>query len=148
MILKKLRRSHLTPAFLFDNISTMLMLKLKRIGKKHQAAFRLIVDEKRHKMVGKNVEDLGWYNPSTDKMELKKERVEYWLKTGAQPTDTVHNILVTAGVISGKKIAVHKQPKKKEGGEKKEAAPAAAAAPASAEAAAGQPEAPAQPAAQ
>lgn len=96
-------------------ISPMLVLKLKRIGKKHQAAFRLIVDEKRHKLFGKNVEDLGWYNPRTDKHEINKERVSYWLKTGAQTTDTVHNILVSAGVIEGKKIAVHSQPKKKEG---------------------------------
>ncbi|TSC81250.1 MAG: small subunit ribosomal protein S16 [Parcubacteria group bacterium Gr01-1014_19] len=110
----------------------MLVLKLKRIGKKHQAAFRLIVDEKRHKLFGKNVEDLGWYNPRTDKHEINKERVSYWLKTGAQVTDTVHNILVSAGVIEGKKIAVHKQPKKKEGDAK--AAPAAAASAAPAEA--------------
>lgn len=104
----------------------MLVLKLKRIGKKHQAAFRLIVDEKRHKLFGKHVEDLGWYNPRTDKHELKKERVLHWLKTGAQTTDTVHNILVSVGVIEGKKIPVHKQPKKKEG-DAKAAAPAATA---------------------
>lgn len=102
------------------------MLKLKRIGKKHQASFRLVVDEKRHKLFGRNVEDLGWYNPTTNKSEFKKERVEYWMKTGAQVTDTVHNLLVSAGVISGKKIAVHKQPKKKEG-EAAKPAPAAAA---------------------
>src|SRR3989344_7707446 len=93
----------------------MLMLKLNRIGKKHQARFRLVVDEKRHKLFGKNVEDLGWYNPNTNKSEFKKERIEYWMKTGAKVTDTVHNLLVSAGIVSGKKIAVHKQPKKKEG---------------------------------
>jgi small subunit ribosomal protein S16 len=90
----------------------MLMLKLKRIGKKHQVAFRLIVDEKHHKMFGRNVEDLGWYNPRTDKFELKKERVEYWMKVGAKPTDTVHNLLINAGILTGKKIAVHSKPKK------------------------------------
>lgn len=111
----------------------MLMLKLKRIGKKHQASFRLIVDEKRHKMVGTHVEDLGWYNPRVDKFEIKKDRVEYWLKTGAKPTDSVHNLLINAGVLSGKKIAVHSQPKKKEG-EAAPAAPAAAAPAAPAEA--------------
>lgn len=104
------------------------MLKLKRIGKKHQASFRLIVDEKRHKLFGKNVEDLGWYNPRTDKFEIKKDRVEYWMKNGVQLTDTVHNLLVNAGVITGKKIAVHKQPKAKKG----EAAKPAVAAPATA----------------
>ena len=97
------------------------MLKLKRIGKKHQASFRLVVDEKRHKMVGTNVEDLGWYNPRVDKFEFKKERIDHWLKVGAQPTDTVHNLLVTAKILSDKKIAVHKKSKKAA-----EAAPAAA----------------------
>lgn len=100
------------------------MLKLKRIGKKHQASFRLIVDEKRHKLFGRNTEDLGWYNPRTNKFEFKKDRVEYWMKNGVQLTDTVHNLLITAGIISGKKIAVHKQPKAKKG----EAAPAPVAA--------------------
>lgn len=100
------------------------MLKLKRIGKKHQAAFRLIVDEKRHKMVGTNVEDLGWYNPNGNKFEFKKERVQHWMKVGAKPTDTVHNLLIQAGILTGKKIAVHSQPKKAEG--EKAAAPAAA----------------------
>lgn len=68
----------------------------------------MIVDEKRHKLYGKNVEDLGWYNPRTDKYEFRKERVEYWLKQGVKSTDTVHNLLVSAGIVSGKKIAVHK----------------------------------------
>src|SRR5436853_377795 len=103
----------------------MLMLKLKRIGKKHQASFRLVVDEKRHKMVGTNVEDLGWYNPREDKFEFKKDRVEHWLKVGAQPTDTVHNLLVNAKELAEKKIAVHKKSKK--AAEAAPAAPAAAA---------------------
>ena len=108
----------------------MLMLKLKRIGKKHQASFRLIVDEKRHQLFGRHVEDLGWYNPRTDKHEINKERVEYWMKTGAKPTDTVHNLLITAGILSGKKIAVHKQPKKKEGDAKAPSVSSGQAAPA------------------
>ena len=90
----------------------MLAIKLERIGKKHQAAFRLIVDEKKHRLGGKKVEDLGWYNPRSDKFELKKERVQYWIKVGAKPTDTAHNLLIGAGIIEGKKIPVHKQPKK------------------------------------
>ncbi len=93
----------------------MLMLKLQRVGKKHQGTFRLVVGEKRTKLDGKQLEDLGWFNPQTPKMEFKKERIEYWLKIGAGKTPTVHNLLVSAGILSGKKIAVHKQPKKKEG---------------------------------
>ncbi len=93
----------------------MLTIKLQRVGKKHQGSFRLIVGEKRHKLQGKQVEDLGWYSPRSNKMEVKKDRVAHWLKNGVQVTDSVHNVLVTAGIITGKKIAVHKQPKKVEG---------------------------------
>jgi small subunit ribosomal protein S16 len=106
----------------------MLTLKLKRIGKKHQGSFRLIVDEKRHKLYGKNVEDLGWHNPHSNKSEFKKDRIEHWLKKGAKTTDTVHNLLISAGVISGKKIAVHKQPKAKKA-ESVSSAPAQASVP-------------------
>ena len=97
----------------------MLSIKLKRIGKKHQASFRLIVDEKRHRLFGKNTEDLGWFNPIENKSDFKKERILHWIKNGAQTSDTVHNLLVTAGIIAGKKIAVHKQPKAKKGEEGK-----------------------------
>lgn len=92
----------------------MLVLKLQRIGKKHQAHFRLVVGEKHTKLNGKQLEYLGSYNPNTKKMEFKKERILHWLKNGAQKTDTVHNALITAGIIEGEKIAVHRQPKKKE----------------------------------
>ena len=93
----------------------MLMLKLQRTGKKHQASFRLIVGEKRHKLIGEQTEYLGWYTPGQHKHAFDKERIQHWLKVGAKPSDTVHNLLVAAGIIQGKKIAVHKQPKKKEG---------------------------------
>lgn len=91
----------------------MLVLKLQRVGKKHQASFRLVVGEKRTKLNGKQLEYLGWYNPRSSKSELAKERILHWLKVGAQKTATVHNLLVSQGIISEKKIAVHKQPKKK-----------------------------------
>lgn len=107
----------------------MLALKLKRIGKKHQASFRLIVNEKRSKLDGKYIEDLGWYNPREDKFEFNKERISYWLKNGAQPTDTVHNLLITPGIIEGKKIAVHKKAKAKKEAVPASAAPAAPTAP-------------------
>lgn len=105
----------------------MLMLKLQRIGKKHQAAYRLIVGEKREKLNGKQLEDLGWFDPKTGKVELRKDRILYWISMGAGKSDTVHNMLVTAGIVEGKKIAVHKQPKKKEGEAKAGEAPKAEA---------------------
>jgi small subunit ribosomal protein S16 len=100
----------------------MLMIRLQRIGKKHQPAYRLVVGEKRNKLRGgKQLEDLGWFNPVSDKSEFKKERILHWMKMGAKPSDTVHNLLVNAKIVEGKKIAVHKKPKAAEG------APAAAA---------------------
>jgi len=91
----------------------MLSIKLKRVGKKHQASFRIVVAEKRSKLQGRSVEDLGWVNPRTKKMEINKERARYWMGVGAQPTPTVWNTLVRAGIAEGKKIAVHKKTKAK-----------------------------------
>ncbi|KKU15354.1 30S ribosomal protein S16 [Candidatus Wolfebacteria bacterium RIFCSPLOWO2_01_FULL_45_19] len=71
----------------------MLAIKLKRIGKKHQAAYRVVVAEKRSKLGGRYVEDLGWFNPHTDEMLINKERAAYWIKNGAQPTDRVLRLL-------------------------------------------------------
>ncbi len=94
------------------NVFIMLTLKLQRIGKKHQASYRLIVGEKREKLNGKQLEDLGWFNPHTKKAEFKKDRILHWISMGAQKTDTVHNLLINNKIIEGKKIAVHKQPAK------------------------------------
>ncbi len=91
----------------------MLKIKLKLIGKKHQRSFRIIVQEAREKLKGKFVEDLGWWNPHFDKFKIKKDRVLYWLKKGAQPTDTCYNLLIEAKVIEGKKRSVHKTKRKK-----------------------------------
>ena len=89
----------------------MLAIKLQRIGKKHQPSYRIIVQEKREKLGGRCAEDIGWFNPLLDKREVKADRLNHWLKVGAQPTPTVHNLLVSAGLISGAKIPVHKKPK-------------------------------------
>lgn len=80
----------------------MLVLRLKRIGKKHQAAFRLVVGERRSKLKGDYTEDLGSYNPHTKKSDFKAERVKYWLSVGAQASDTVYNLLVRNKIVEGK----------------------------------------------
>lgn len=89
----------------------MLAIKLKRIGKKHQPSFRVVVTEKRSKLDGRYVEDLGWLNPANGEAKIEKERAVYWIKNGAQPTETVHNLLVKSKVITGPKIPVHKKKK-------------------------------------
>ncbi len=92
----------------------MLAIKYRRIGRKHQPAFRIVVAEKRSKLGGRFVEDIGWMNPLLHKFEVKKDRVTHWMKAGAKPTASVHNLLVKAGVIEGKKKPVHGKPKKTE----------------------------------
>ena len=87
----------------------MVTLKFKRIGKKGQPSFRIVVQPKRSKVNGRFIEDLGWYNPITKKSEIYVNRVDYWIKNGAQPTPTVHNLLVKEGVIKAPKIPVHKK---------------------------------------
>lgn len=89
----------------------MLAIKLRPIGKKKQISYRIVVNEKRDKLNGKFLEDLGWYNPHTDKFSVNKERVQYWVKSGAIPTDSVHNILITAKILEGAKIPLHKKSK-------------------------------------
>jgi small subunit ribosomal protein S16 len=89
----------------------MLSIRLKRIGKKHQAAFRVVIGEARSKLKGDYTEDLGWYNPHLKKGGFNAERIKYWMSVGAKASDTVHNLLVKHGIIEGKKIAVHKKPK-------------------------------------
>lgn len=89
----------------------MLAIKFKRIGKKKQPNYRIIVTEKRSKVFGRFVEDLGWYNPRTKEFKIDKERTDYRLKTGAQPTDSIYNLLVKAEIVSGPKRQVHKKSK-------------------------------------
>ena len=89
----------------------MLVLKLRPVGKKHQRSFWLVAQEKREKLNGKSLENLGWYNPRDKKYNINKERALHWLKNGAQKTASVHNLLVNAGIIEGPKIPVHKKSK-------------------------------------
>lgn len=84
----------------------MLAIKLQRIGKKHQPSYRVVVAEKRSKLGAPPVEDLGSYNPFSKGVKVKAERVNYWIKNGAKPTASVHNLLVENSVIKGEKIAI------------------------------------------
>ena len=89
----------------------MLAIKLKRIGKKHQPSYRIIVAEKKSKMSGRYVDDLGWMNPRSKEIKVDGERVAHWIGVGAKPTETVHNLLVKSGVIQGTKIPKHRKAK-------------------------------------
>jgi len=84
----------------------MLTIRLRRKGKKNQPFFRMVVIDKRRSASGGNaVEIVGNVDPLTKKRNLKKERILYWISKGAQPTATVHNMLVSEKIIVAKKIA-------------------------------------------
>jgi len=82
----------------------MLVIRLQRIGKKHQPSYRLVVAEKRSKLTAPPAEDLGSYNPKTKGTTINKERALYWLGQGAQASASVHNLLVKEGILSVPKI--------------------------------------------
>src|SRR3989338_6953240 len=91
----------------------MLVIRFQQIGKKHQPSFRIVVGERRSKLDGPQREDLGWYDPKSKKSTINKERVMYWLGVGAQKSSTVHNLLVSAGIITGEKVPAHRMKKVK-----------------------------------
>jgi len=101
----------------------MLVLRLKPIGKTKQVSFRLVVAERRSKLDGRFIEDLGFYNPKTKKFLFKTEKIKERLDQGAQTSDTVHNLLVKAGIIEGPKRTIKIKKSKKE--KKAESAPEA-----------------------
>lgn len=85
----------------------MLVIRLTRVGKKKDASFRVVViDSKRKIQAGNYLEMVGSYDPRVDRAELNTERITHWMKEGAKPSDTVHNLLITKGIIDGKKINV------------------------------------------
>lgn len=73
----------------------MLAISLMRMGAKGKPFYRVVVKEKRSKRDGKYLENLGTYNPMTDPstVDLKHERIQYWISVGAQPTETVASLI-------------------------------------------------------
>ena len=84
----------------------MLVIRLQRIGRKNMPIYRIIVQEKDWAPSSKSIEIVGQYNPHTEPatIKLEKEKIEKWLKNGAQPSATVHNMLVNAGIINAPKM--------------------------------------------
>ena len=82
----------------------MLTIRLTRIGRKNDPSFRVVVvDSKKSSKAGSYVERIGSYNPKTKEQILNTERAQYWITKGAQPSDTVWNMLVVKGAVDGKK---------------------------------------------
>ncbi|PIZ99017.1 MAG: 30S ribosomal protein S16 [Candidatus Komeilibacteria bacterium CG_4_10_14_0_2_um_filter_37_10] len=80
----------------------MLSIRFSRTGKKKQPYYRIIVLDKRKDPWGDYLEMLGNYDPRSKKLDIKIERVKYWLSVGAQATNTVFNLLLRNGLVKGK----------------------------------------------
>ena len=83
----------------------MLTIRMTRVGKKKQPSYRIVVQENKRDPWGDYLELLGHYNPLTNPatLTLKKERIAHWISKGAQPSDTMWNLLHREGLVTGDK---------------------------------------------
>lgn len=105
----------------------MLTIRLSRIGKRKQPTYRIIVIEKHRDPWAKYLELLGNYNPRSKQLEVKIDRVKYWVSKGAELSASVNNLLIKTGQLEGKKMKVVKitsQRQEKITAQKKAATPA------------------------
>ena len=76
-------------------------IRLRRMGAKKAPFYRVVVADSRSPRDGRFIEEIGYYNPLTDPVDIKidAEKATKWLKNGAQPTETVRSILKKSDII-------------------------------------------------
>lgn len=79
----------------------MVKLRLKRMGSKRKPFYRIVAADSRSPRDGRIIETIGTYNPTTNpaSITVNEELAVKWLKDGAQPSDTVRNILSKQGIM-------------------------------------------------
>jgi len=79
----------------------MVKIRLRRMGAKKAPFYRIVVADSRYPRDGRFIEEIGYYNPVVNPAELKVDvdRAQAWIKTGAQPTETVRDLLKKAGAL-------------------------------------------------
>ena len=79
----------------------MVKIRLRRMGAKKAPFYRIVVADSRYPRDGRFIEEIGYYNPVANPAELKVDvdRAQAWIKTGAQPTETVRDLLKKAGAL-------------------------------------------------
>jgi len=85
----------------------MVRIRLRRTGAKKQASYRVVVADQRSPRDGRFIENLGYYNPRTNPptFEIDKERTSYWLDKGAQPSESVAQMLRNVDLAGGEEAA-------------------------------------------
>jgi small subunit ribosomal protein S16 len=78
----------------------MVRIRLRRVGGKNQASFRIVAADKESPRNGRFIEILGFYNPRTEPatINLKEDRIYHWISKGAQPSDSAAQIFKLAGL--------------------------------------------------
>jgi small subunit ribosomal protein S16 len=88
-------------------------IRLRRVGRKKQPMYRIVVADSRSPRDGRFIETIGNYNPrAADGLQLKTERADYWLGVGALPSDTVRSLLRKAGLLKARheqRVAARRQ---------------------------------------
>ncbi|MBO5535774.1 MAG: 30S ribosomal protein S16 [Clostridia bacterium] len=80
----------------------MVKIRMKRMGMKKKPFYRIVVADERASRDGRFIDEIGYYNPVSNPVELKidNEKAQQWIKNGAQPTDTVRGLLKKTGAIA------------------------------------------------
>ncbi|WP_324390589.1 30S ribosomal protein S16 [Aggregatilinea sp.] len=80
----------------------MVRIRLRRVGRKKQPSYRIVVADSRSPRDGRYIEVIGFYNPRTEPatMTIKEDRALYWLQNGAQPSDAVRRVLDKLGTLA------------------------------------------------
>ena len=79
-------------------------IRLKRVGRRHKPVYRVTAVDGRRARDSRVIEELGSYDPTNSdrarQVSLKRERIDYWLSVGAQPSETVHRLLQADGAAA------------------------------------------------
>ncbi len=90
----------------------MLKMRLQRRGKNKYATYRVVIADRKAPVKGRFIADVGAYNPHTNSFTVQQADVTKWLGQGAQPSATVHNLLVTHGLLKAEKVTIWRPPVK------------------------------------
>jgi len=98
---KRLTRYRKSGIILMNGGENMVKIRLKRMGTTKRPFYRIVVADSRSPRDGRSIEEIGTYNPVANPAEVKidKELAIKWLKNGAEPTDTVRNLLSQNGIL-------------------------------------------------
>ncbi len=74
----------------------MVKIRLMRMGRRNVPCYRIVAVEGKKARDSKYIDNLGYYDPRSKNLNLKRDRLEYWISKGAQPTDTVAKLIEKA----------------------------------------------------